>query len=205
MIPKVNFVPSWIYQKEIHTPKGQEFNFKEYYKSVNKFIPKLKKRWRKVEKEIFREIEKLSGLKWKKEEINCYVLRITSHSAISFPLTIPIQYFDKKGRIRDTGVKTFIDFLVHELIHNIFIQNTDSFSDEYRKFIENKYDVSFETSAEIPVHAIHKGIYLKFFNKNRLEKDIKMCMNYPNYKKSWKIINREGSKNIIKEMRKFIQ
>ena len=99
MIPKINFEWSWIYQKEFHLPKGIKFDLDEYDKYVNNFIKRLSKKWDQIAPKVLKDIEKLSGLKWKKKEIDCYVLKITPSPAISAPISIATQYRDKNGKI----------------------------------------------------------------------------------------------------------
>lgn len=203
MIPKINFVWSWIYQEGVHTPKNLDETSENYEEYVNSFISEVSKEWDKFGEDILRYMGELTGLTWKKSEINCYVIKISESYPFSDPLTIPIQ--NKCGdKIFTMDKDTFIDTLIHELIHNLQIQNkvTDKYFDY---LIKEKYkDFSFTTAIEIPIHAIHKEIFLRFFDKERLDKHVALMSNYSEYKKSWDIVNKEGSKNIVEELKKFI-
>lgn len=201
---KINFKWSWIYESTIHSPTvKEEFDYEEYENFVSLFINKVNPLWKKEEKEILNYCEELTRLKWKEKEIPVYVIKISSLMPISDPLTIPIE-LEADGEIMPLSPERFIDMLVHELIHNLFIQNEKEMGD-YFDFIMNKYkDEAFDTSIHILLHAIHKKILLKYFGKERLENEIEMNSYYPAYKRSWEIVNEIGEDNIIKEFKDHI-
>jgi len=98
----------------------------------------------------------------------------------------------------------FIDILVHELIHNLFIQNEKS--NKYFEYLAKMYKrENWNTIVHIPVHAIHKEIYLYFFNRERLEREKQICKRYRDYKRAWEIVEKEGSKKIIEELRNIVK
>ena len=73
-------------------------------------------------------------------------------------------------------------------------------------YINRKYRKEpLTTRIHIPLHAIHSHIYLKFFDKKRLIRDIKLISFLPEYKKSWEIVQREGYEKIIEEFKRRIQ
>src|SRR5207302_6251719 len=85
--------------------------------------------------------------------------------AFSDPLTI---------LIRPKDPTLFIDYLIHELIHQIFIQK-----DNYRhskqawEYINKTYHQESQiTRNHIPLHAIHTQIYKTFYGEERLQRDI---------------------------------
>ncbi len=99
----------------------------------------------------------------------------------------------------------FIDVLIHELIHNLFIQNFERTKKAWQYF-HRKYKKEPETTRiHIPLHAIHSHIYLKFYSEKRLKRDIKLISRLPAYKKSWQIVQKEGYQNIIREFVKRIK
>ena len=97
--------------------------------------------------------------------------------------------------------------LVHELIHQLFIQmGNDQKSEKSWKYIYKKYSKeSKSTKIHIPIHAIHSHIYLKFFNEKRLKEDIEFMQDHLDYKRSWDIVQKEGYQNIIKEFKKRLK
>jgi len=202
---KINFKWSWIYESTIHNPTvKEEFNYEKYEKFINSFLNEIKPIWEKEEKDILSYIEKITGLKLKNEEIPVYIIKISSLLPISEPLTIPIQLESEEGIIT-LSKERFIDIFIHELIHNFFMQNEEEMG-TYFDFILNKYkDEAFDTSIHLLLHAIHKKIFLKYFNEKRLNEEIEMNSYYPAYKRSWEIVNNVGEDNIIKEFKDYIK
>jgi len=192
MNTKINFRYSWIYNQNLekwtrnlkHTPK-KRFTPRE----IENYIKAVEKLWEPKEKKILRELEKIAKLKWKEKEIICYI--VGKCIPFSDPLTIPL-YKNKNW---------FIDVLIHELIHQLFTQESNMERAERSwKFFFNKYNKeSHNVKIHIPLHAIHSKIYHKFFNKKRLKRDIKIMENYRDYKRAWEIVGKEGYQKIIED------
>lgn len=190
MLPKIKFKYSHIYDRN-----WQEW-FRVYKKTPQKldprktqrYIKEVEKLWKKYEKIIPAEIAKITGLKWKDKKIICYVL--SDCRPFSDPLTVPV-YRDKNY---------FIDVLTHELIHQIFTQDESKKSEKTWKYFRRKYkNESFVTRIHIPLHAMHWHIYKKLFSEERLKRDIALASRFPDYKKAWEIVEKEGYENIIRE------
>jgi len=188
--PKIIFKYSWIYDqtwKEVSS--GKKKNYASQRKILN-YIKKVEKLWRKEEKKVLQELAKITHLEWKAKFITCYV--VGRCKPFSDPLTIPVyeKYPDY-----------FIDVLTHELIHNLFIQpgNYQKSKKAWQYFHQKYKKFSHNTRIHIPLHAIHSHIYYKFFNEQRLKRDIKFISFLPDYKKSWQTVQKEGYKNIINE------
>lgn len=194
-IPKIIFKYSWIYDqtwREGLMGKKQK-NYPSSQQILN-YIKKIEKLWREAEKKVLSEISKIAHLEWKSKFISCYV--VGRCRPFSDPLTIPVykQYPDY-----------FIDVLIHELIHNLFIQNLKETKKSWQYF-ERKYRKESNTLIiHIPLHAIHSHIYYKFFNEKRLKRDIKFISFLPDYKKSWQIVQKDGYQNIINEFVKRVK
>ncbi len=198
MIPKIEFRYSYIYQEEVHLPKIKNYNRKKWEKEVDRFLLQVEKEWVKTSKSILKYMQDITGLKWKENKIICYVINLSESGPISDPLTIPIKLKYKKD-IFTLTVDRFIDMLIHELIHNLFIQNENKIDNYFGELINKKYkNMSWNTKIHIPVHAIHKKIFDKFFEEGRLKKEIEACSYYPEYKKAWEIVLEEGEDEIIK-------
>lgn len=194
MIPKINFRYSNDYDKRFRTHQdvlNRLKEEKEEYPSrekIMKFIEKVKPVWAEKEKEVLKEISKITKLKWQ-EDIRCYV--IGYGRSFPDPLTV---------RVHKT-VNRFIDILTHELIHQIYIQNRKSLS-AWWEYISKKYsDEPRPVKIHIFVHAVHKHIYLKVFNKLRLTTDIKRAQRPKalTYRRAWEIVDQEGYLNIVKK------
>lgn len=198
IIPKVIFKYSRIYN-EIWKEGFLKRKPSTYYPSERKilnYIQKVKKLWGKDEKKILKELSRITHLKWKSEFIYCYV--IGKGRPISDPLTVPV--YEKHPEF-------FIDILIHELIHNLFIQEKNyEKSKKSWDYINRKYSSeSSKTKIHIPLQAIHFHIYLKFFNEKRLKRNITRNKQFKDYDRAWQIIQKEGYKNIINEFVKRIK
>ena len=187
MIPMIEFRYSWIYDQKFKD-KGKKYSPKK----IEEYIKKVKKIWGKYEKDILKELQKISGLKWEEKKIICYIISKTI--PFSDPLTIPI-YKNKNY---------FIDVLTHELIHRLFTQNTNrEITNRSWKMIQRKLKKeNINVRVHVILNAIHKHILLKFFNKKRLNKNIKSLNHLKDYKKSWEIVERQRCENIIKSFKK---
>jgi len=187
--PKIEFVYSFIYDRMLNKNKKLASR-----PAIFKTIKDIEKLWKKEEKKILTEIVKVTSSKWKEDKIKCYIISNFPVPPFSDPLTMPLP--KKKDYIH------FIDTLVHELLHQKLIQE-DKYFDYWDNFIEKKFkDELFNTKVHILVHAIHKHIYLKFYNKKRLQHDINYCKKIgKGYSKAWAIVNKHGYKNIIKEFK----
>lgn len=198
MIPKIRFRYSYVYDrryrdsprmKRLLKKRGKKYPSSE---KILTYIKRIEPSWKKNEKKILREISKIMGLKWKEKEIICYVIGFGR--GFSDPLTVKV--FKNKN--------DFVDTLVHEMIHQIQFQNHDLWR-KWAVYLRNNYkNKSRMTNSHILLHAVHKEIYLRLFDEKRLKRDIKKCQKYADYKRSWKIVEKEGHENIIKEFRKRI-
>ncbi len=200
---KINFIWSFIYEQAIHNLTVKEnFDYEKYQKYIEDYLKKVKNIWKSKEKQVLNSCEKITSLKWKKKEISVYVIKRSSIMPISDPLTIPIQFESEEG-IFSLSPERFVDMMVHEIIHNLFIQNEEEMGN-YFKFILDKYkNEDFDTAIHLLLHSIYKKIFEKHFNKDRLDEEIEMSSFYPSYKKSWEIVNKIGEDSIIKEFKDY--
>jgi len=200
---KINFVWSFIYEQIIHNPTVKEnFDYEKYQKYINDYLKKVKNIWKTKEKQVLNSCEEITGLKWKKEKIPVYVIKISSIMPISDPLTIPTQ-FESEDETFSLTPERFVDMMVHEIIHNLFIQNEKEIGN-YFDFILNKYKKEdLDTAIHLLLHSIHKKIFEKHFDKSRLDEEIEMSSFYPSYKRSWEIVNKIGADSIIKEFKNY--
>jgi hypothetical protein len=191
-MPKVKFKYSHIYDrgwkdwiKVYKKIKPQDLSAEE----VLNYIKEIEPLWRKEEKRICSELAKITGLKWRDKEIVCYV--VGDCRPFSDPLTLPAY------RNREF----FIDVLTHELIHQLFVQ-ADNTEKAWQRIHRKYKKESFITRIHIPLHAIHWHIYAKFFGEERLQLDISKASKFPEYKRAWEIVKKEGHEKIIREFRK---
>ena len=196
--PKIVFIYSWIYDQKCKEWNKLSEKKKVKYPSSKKvlnYIEKIKPLWKKYEKKILEELSKITGLKWKTDEIQCYVVgRIIPFSD---PLTLPVY---------DGFPDYFVDVLVHELIHQLFTQEGNlERSQKAGAYINRKFkNETHNARIHIPLHALHTHIYLKFCDKDRMKRDINLIKFLPDYKKSWEVVQKIGHEKIIEEFTKRI-
>lgn len=184
---KLNIQYSSIYDRRIHEWRNQEY--KELSKEEISNIDKLKKTWSKIESKSFKVLSKVSNLKWKKTEIDCYLARKTA--PFSTPLTIPIK----------KDIDSLIETILHELIHNLLLQNPDKIKkSNVKKYIKKYGKLSRTTLLHILVHAILKKALMEIFGETQTKLFIKKYDNMPDYKKAWEIVEKETSEEIIKNI-----
>src|SRR3989344_3848243 len=163
MIPEIEFRCNGTYDqfcREKYT-KAEEKKLGKYptNKKTMAYIKKIQPLWKKDGKKILLELQKVTGLKWKEKKMICYV--VGNHIPFADPLTIPV--FAKNPDY-------FTDVLTHELVHNLLNQNDEKLS-KYWNFVWKKYPKnSFVTKVHLVVHAIHKHIFLKFYDEKRLRR-----------------------------------
>ena len=202
MIPEIEFRYSNIYDDSyrnyLWVQKRLKKEKRKYpsHREILNYIKKIEEVWDKIEKNVLKELSNISGLKWKEKKIICYVVGYAN--PFSDPLTIPIY-------IKDYDY--FIDILIHELIHQIFTQegNLDKSKKSWNYLFKKYKKETWNTKIHIPLHAIHSQIYLKFFNKNRMQKDISYVSGFKDYKRSWEIVLKETPDKIIKDFKRIIK
>ncbi len=185
MLPKIQFTRSWIYdehlvRKEIGKRPSEKFLISQ--------IIKVEKLWRKREKAILTEISKAVGLPWNEKQINIYAT--WGSGWFSKPLTLSMQ----------KEPEWLFHTMTHELIHRIWSENNnwDKISPRWDKLMDKYKKETINTRIHIPVHAVHKHIFLKFFGQKTLAKEIADMKKYKDYSRSWKIVERDGYKDIIR-------
>ncbi|MFH0869363.1 MAG: hypothetical protein V1839_03995 [archaeon] len=209
MIPKVEFVYSFIYDKMIIEKfYEKEYNFNKSSRGVDGFIESVEPKWRKVEKKTLAELAKISGLKWGEPKIKCYVTTRHFFCPFSDPLTIGVFYL-KNGKLHRGNEVNFIHTLTHELIHQLFIQQgwDNKFSKAFLKIMNKHKKEIWNTQMHILLHAMHKHILLKYYGKETLRKEIESTKHYKmaGYYEAWQIVEKEGYQNILSEFRKYLK
>lgn len=155
-----------------------------------KFL-KLKRVWGGEEKKIVNGLEKITGLHFKKNYMDVYLINPDGRPSISSPTIVKIQ---------DNEYDT-IRIIVHELIHNLMWDNKEEadWSVAVQKLFnrENK-----KTAIHISVHAILEALYIDTLEKpDEIIKDVEECQKRPDYSRAWEIVKKEGYKNIIKKLK----
>lgn len=204
IIPGVVFKSSWIYQTIIHSSPGFVYD-SEKIKEVESFISKIEGLWRPIENKVLSFISEVSSISWEsKSPINCYVVHTSHFLPLSDPLTIPMN-FDSGKKIYGISPARFIDFFIHELIHNLFIQSSLKQLSSYFRWINHNcpYRGSNENvNVHISVHALLKKVFLKFFDEKRLKEEVEQASFYPDYKEAWGIVTKIGEDRVLNDILK---
>ncbi|HUD01589.1 MAG TPA: hypothetical protein VMR37_04635 [Rhabdochlamydiaceae bacterium] len=140
---------------------------------------KYKNEWRKYEEKILGGITLATGLKFKRNYIDVFVVS-GNLRPFSRPVVLKSTY----------DLDQFINIITHELIHCLFSDNRIS-EDKKDPYPENKH---------ILLHAVLKYIYLDILNEpERLKLNIKMSSESknPEYISAWNEIGKLGYKEIL--------
>lgn len=176
--PKIKFVYSLPYNRLLAEYENKPFEERNYYKEIEKYIKKLKARWEKIDKSVFKTFEQVVGSKWQEKEIKCYVVKHCKYSGISNPLTIKIE--------RDFDY--IFDTLIHELAHILV-----SYELKKYKKIEQKLKKRFPKENQriinhIYIIFIELQILKKLFSQSFINKIIKKTQNFEGIGKAYKIV-----------------
>lgn len=148
----------------------------------NTAMDKNEKEWRKIEKKFFKFIKKRAGLKSKNEIIDAYVVRGARRS-MSSPLILKFKY----------DSDDFLAELIHELIHYLFSKNNTR---------AKKHHDNVTTSNHVHLFALMTEFYNNEINQPEKLEKIRRDHKSDDYKNAWKIVDKKGSKELIKEIKK---
>lgn len=194
-IPEIRFKYSWVYDDHWRAFYSEEKEWPSC-KKLEGNIVRIEREWQKKGELVLKEMSKISGLKWREKNIDCYV--VGKCMPFSFPLTI-MAY-------KDHPIDYTVDVLTHELVHQLFCQG-DNEKQSYKawEYFYKRYKAEeFNTIIHIPVHAIHYHIFMKFFGEKRLKREMDSMNRFPDYKRAWDIVLEEGAENIIAEFKKRV-
>ena len=101
----------------------------------------------------------------------------------------------------------FIDILTHELLHRLLTDNTSApydsdLSAEWRKLFGKNH--SQPELVHIPVHAVHKALYLDALHQpERLKRDIERATKYgaTAYIKAWEYVETHDYKELVENLK----
>ncbi len=206
MIPEVKFVYSFIYDKTI----VEKFWIRHYDQEkcserVSKYIEVLEPVWGKIEKKVLSELSIVSGLKWSERKIKCYVTTMSLYSSFADPLTISILNQAQYPK----SVSIFIQTLIHELVHQLFTQQSDFKNNFAAAFNEIAKKYPYEkiyAKNHILLHALLKHIILKYFDEKTLKKEIERSKTFKSesYYRAWQIVEKDDYAKIISDFRKYL-
>lgn len=148
---KVSFEYAGIYDEVLSEMSRKKLEPNQS-KEAEEITKRFKMYWQIKEKKIISSIEKNSKLKFKRKEIKCYFVNHLAYHAISNQLTIRIS-----GTMEDMR-----DILIHELIHNIFIDNEKQVIPLIKRTYE---DEDFSFKIHVPVLLIERAVTEQIFGQ----------------------------------------
>lgn len=155
-----------------------------------------KKAWQPYEQRILTGMTETLGLSFRQNIIDVYIA--PWFRAFSDPMVI--------GIMQEPDI--FVDTLTHELLHRLLTDNTTiphetQLLPEWERLFGKKQ--SFIQLVHIPVHAVHKAIYLDVLKEpKRLKRDVANNKQYEttDYIGAWDYVEQHNYKEIIKELQK---
>jgi len=151
----------------------------------------LKRDWGKIERKVLNGLEKITGLCFVKNYMDVYLINPDNRPSISSPTIVKFQ---------DSANRT-ICIMIHELIHNLMWDNVqkNNWSIKVQKLFKNE---NRKTAIHIAVHAILEAVYTNILKKpEEITQDINEMQKYPDYKRAWEIVKKEGYQNIIDKLK----
>jgi len=158
-----------------------------------------RKEWAKYEAKIMHALTEALGVQFRQPVIDVSVA--PGIRAMSSPLIMNFMYYPDQ----------FVDVLTHELIH-VLLTDNDKYTinepgqpiwldQEWAKlFGEHEFDVL----VHVPVHAIHKHIYLDVLKEpERLERDKENVKDDRPYAEAWRYVDEHDCKKIIERLKSF--
>lgn len=158
---------------------------------VKRNIRMYKKEWDKYGDKILTGIQKVTGLKFKRHEIDVYVVSGNPRS-FSRPIVMKSTY---------TKVD-FLNVLTHELIHCLYSDNCKTLGDAASINHDNPV-----VKNHVILHSILKHVYLNVLKEpRRLKADIKFCSGSKyGYDIAWDLVQKGDYREIIKEFKKKVR
>ncbi len=187
MLPKIEILYSYIYDIALHLARKKKYKGSEWKKAFP-YAKKFQSRWNKVSKKVLSLFEKTSGLKWREPKIKVYLVR---HLDWEFSDPVTLRY--------GVPIEENLEVLIHELCHNLIIQNMGRLSKDYLKVYRGENNI---VTTHIITQAILWLVYEKFYGMKKLKKIIESYKNWKWHYRAWKIVERDGEREIV---RRFIK
>lgn len=198
-LPLIRIKDAWLLRenasKHLHELWGKDKKLADD-KWMEKRVADYRKAWKPVEQKILLGMTEKLGLSFRQNIIDVNIA--PWFNAFSDPMVI--------GVMQEPDV--FVDTLTHELLHRLLTDNTaipheTQLLAEWQKLFGKSH--TFGTVVHIPVHAVHKAIYLDVLkDPERLERDIANNKQYnaADYIAAWDYVEKHGYKEIITKLQK---
>ena len=198
-LPVIRIKDAWLLRehasKHLHELWGKDKKLADD-KWMEKRVADYQKAWKPVEQKILMGMTEKLGLSFRQNIIDVNIA--PWFNAFSDPMVI--------GVMQEPDV--FVDTLTHELLHRLLTDNTaipheTLLLSEWQKLFGKNH--TFGTVVHIPVHAVHKAIYLDVLkDPKRLERDIANNKQYEatDYIAAWDYVEKHDYKEIIEKLKK---
>lgn len=198
-LPVIRIKDAWLLRenasKHLHELWGKDKNLADD-EWMEKRVAEYQKAWKPVEQKILMGMTERLELSFRQNIIDVNIA--PWFNAFSDPMVI--------GVMQEPDL--FVDTLTHELLHRLLTDNTTvpyetQLLAEWQKLFGRNH--TFGTVVHIPVHAVHKAIYLEVLkDPKRLERDIANNKKYEatDYIEAWDYVEKHDYKNIIEKLNK---
>jgi hypothetical protein len=197
-IPEIRIKDAWLLRenasRHLHELWGKDKTLADD-DWMEKRVADYRKAWKPFEKQILTSMTDLLDLSFRQNIIDVHIA--PWFNAFSDPMVIGVMKEPDQ----------FVDILTHELLHRLLTDNTSIPHEtmilvEWQKLFGKEH--TFGTLVHIPVHAVHKAIYLDVLNApERLERDIAGIKKYKatDYINAWDYVDKHGYLEIIEKLR----
>jgi hypothetical protein len=197
-LPDIRIKDAWLVRENVSTHlhelwgKGKTLADDKW---MEKRVKDYQDAWKPYQQKILGGMTETIALSFRQDIIDVYIA--PWFNAFSDPMII--------GVMREPD--EFVDTLTHELIHRLLTDNTAIPHDTQLLTVWQKLfgkNHSFSMLAHIPVHAIHKAIYLDILDApERLKRDIESNKKFDaaDYVNAWEYVEKHGYKKIIDKLK----
>ena len=198
-LPVIRITDAWLLRqnasKHLHELWGKDKVLADD-EWMEKRVKEYSDAWKPYEQKILTAMTEILGLSFRQNIIDVNIA--PWFGAFSDPMVI--------GVMGEPDV--FVDTLTHELLHRLLTDNTSiphetMLLEEWQKLFGKEH--SFGMVVHIPVHAVHKAIYLDVLKEpKRLKRDIaeNNKHNAADYIGAWDYVEKHGYKEIINQLKK---
>lgn len=202
-LPEIRIKDAWLLRmnasRHLHELWSKDGDRLASDEEMEEIVKNYEEAWRGREEQILKSLTNLYGLSFRKNIIDVHIA--PWFNAFSEPLVIGVT----------NDPDEFIDVLAHELLHCLFVDNTNlpyknnALLKEWQSLFGEDYD--FNTLVHIPVHAGMKYLYLDVLKEPyRLDRDLeKPTANKDSWGKpyvdAWDYVEEHGYKEINKQLK----
>lgn len=197
-LPEIRIKNAWLLRDNasVHLNElwgnGEALRSDEEYAEI---VDKYRTAWKPVETQILTYVCEQLGLEFRQNIIDVYIA--PWFYAFSDPVVLGVIFTPEE----------FVDNLTHELIHRLLTDNTSIphdylIADDWKKLVGK--DHSFDTLVHIPVHAVHKSVYLDLFKSEKRYQHDKATVaenKAADYVESWKYVDSHDYKKLVSLLR----